>query len=123
MGGLNALYDVPAVVVLIVALAGAILISSAGQAGVHRLFRNQDFIDHNEIGGIIIVVAGTLYAVVLGFLTVDAWRHYVEAHQLAVQESDADIDAWHTAVGLPAAVRDRVRNDMVSCADIMIAKE
>jgi hypothetical protein len=123
MFNLNALYDIPAVVLLLLALVIAIGISSAGQLLVHRLFRSQDFIDHNEVGGIIIVVSGTLYAVVLGFLTVDAWQHYVDAHQLVVEESDADIDTWHTAVGLPDAVRDRIRNDMVAYANIMIDRE
>lgn len=68
-------------------------------------------------------VSGTLYAVVLGFLTVVVWEHYLEARQLVVVESDSAIDAWHTAVGLPQAVRQHVRNDMVRYAQIMTDRE
>jgi hypothetical protein len=82
-----------------------------------------DFIAHNEVGGIIIAVSGTLYAVMLGLLTVAMWQHYLEARQLVVMESDADIDVWHTAVGLPAPVRERVRSDMVRYAGVMTTRE
>jgi hypothetical protein len=78
---------------------------------------------HNEVGGVIIAVTGTLYAVILGFLTVVVWQHFLEARELVVVESGADIDAWHTAVGFPLAVRQRVRDDMLNYAKIMIERE
>lgn len=90
---------------------------------VHRRFRRQDFIAHNEVGGTIMAVSGTLYAVMLGLLTVAMWQHYLEAHQLVVMESDADIDVWHAAVGLPSAVRERVRSDVLRYAQIMTTRE
>lgn len=117
------LYSIPALLLLVAALTAAIALSGAGQAFVHRLFPRQDFIAHNEVGGVIIAVSGTLYAVILGFFTVVAWQHYVEARALVVQEADASIDAWHTAIGLPDSVRDRVRTDMVRYATIMIGRE
>jgi len=61
--------------------------------------------------------------VILGFLTVVAWEHFQEARNLVVLESDADIDAWHSAVGLPDSVRNRVRTDMIAYADTMIEHE
>jgi hypothetical protein len=118
-----ALYAVPAALLLLVSLAFAIGIAGIGQTLVHRAFPRQDFIAHNEVGGILIAVSGTLYAVVLGFLTVVVWQHYVEARQIVVTEADADIDAWHSAVGLPPDVRRRVRTDMIRYADIMVGKE
>jgi type IV secretory pathway VirB2 component (pilin) len=90
---------------------------------VHRRFRSQSFIEHNEVGGIIFAVAGTLYAVVLGFLTVVAWQHYEEARAIVVMESNADIDAWHAAVGLPPAVRQRVRADSLAYAERVVGSE
>jgi hypothetical protein len=120
---LNLLYDIPAVVLLVLAVVVLVAAAGAGQLFVHAEFRRRDFIAHNEVGGIIITVAGTLFAVVLGFLTVVVWQHYQEARALVVLESDADIDVWHTSVGLPAALRDRVRNDIVGYANIMVVKE
>jgi len=117
------LYRIPAALLLIAVLATAITLAGFGQTFVHRRFRDGDFVGHNEVGGIIIAVSGTIYAVILGFLTVVAWEHFQEARNLVVLESDADIDVWHTAVGLPGPVRNRVRTDMIAYADTMIARE
>lgn len=120
---LNFLYDVPPALLLLVALAVTIAIASLGQLVVHRLFGGDTFVAHNEVGGIIITVCGAVYAVVLGFMTVSAWEHFQEARELVVQEADASIDIWHTAVGLPQAVREHLRGDMVRYAEIMAGSE
>ncbi len=117
------LYRIPAALLLVVVLAIAIALAGFGQTFVHRRFRDGDFVGHNEVGGIIIAVSGTIYAVILGFLTVVAWEHFQEARNLVVLESDADIDVWHTAIGLPDPVRGRIRMDMMAYADAMIARE
>lgn len=117
------LYGVPAALLLVLVLAAAILLVATGQTWVHRRYGKGDLLGHNEVGGIIIAVSGTIYAVILGFLTVVAWEHYQEARNLVVIESDADIDAWHSAVGLPEPVRAHVRQDMVAYANTMIARE
>jgi hypothetical protein len=120
---INLLYSLPAALLLVAAVVIAIAVFGGGQIYVHRRFSSQDFVAHNEVGGIIIAVTGTLYAVVLGFLTVVVWQHFLEARELVVLESGADVDAWHTAVGLPLAARQRVREDMLSYAKIMIDRE
>jgi len=120
---MTALYAIPALVLLLLALTISVALAAGGQMWVHRRFRSQDFIAHNEVGGIIIAVSGTLYAVLLGLLTVAMWQHFLEARQLVVMESDADIDVWHTAVGLAPQVRVRVRNDVLRYAQIMTRRE
>lgn len=120
---INLLYSVPAALLLCIAVLAAIAVFGGGQIYVHARFSSQDFVAHNEVGGIIIAVTGTLYAVVLGFLTVVVWQHFLEARELVVLEAGADVDAWHTAVGLPIGVRQRVREDMLSYAKIMIDRE
>jgi hypothetical protein len=117
------LYGIPAIVALVGAAAIAIVAALSAQALVHRRFRSSDFVGHNEVGGIIIVVSGSLYAVVLGFLTVVAWEHFQDAREIVVVESNADIDIWHSTVGLPLKVRQRVRSDMIRYADVMVARE
>jgi hypothetical protein len=120
---MTALYAIPALLLLVIALGLAVTLAVAGQVWVHHRFRRQDFIAHNEVGGVMMAVSGTLYAVMLGLLTVATWQHYLEAHQLVVTESDADIDIWHTAVGLPPPVRERVRDDALRYAKIMAGRE
>jgi hypothetical protein len=117
------LYRVPAAILLLSFLVAAIVVAGGGQIFVHRRFAGRDFLAHNEVGGIIIAVSGAIYAVILGFLTVQTWEHFQEARELAVLESNADIDAWHTAVGLPPDVRQRVRADILNYATVMIESE
>jgi hypothetical protein len=117
------LYRIPAGILLVSALIAAIALAGSGQIFVHRRFASRDFVGHNEVGGIIIAVSGAIYAVILGFLTVEVWDHVGEAREVAVVESNAAIDAWHTAVGLPAEVRQRVRADMLDYATIMVESE
>ena len=120
---LKLLYEIPSPVLLLTAVGLAMVLAGWGQSTVHRHLRRHNLIGHNEVGGIMILVAGTLYAVVLGFMTVVVWQHYIDARQLVVQEADADIDVWHGAVGLPDTVRARIRRDMVRYAHIMTEKE
>ena len=54
------LYNVPPALLLLLALAITILLAGAGQLFVHRRFSRQDFIAHNEVGGIMMAVSGTL---------------------------------------------------------------
>jgi hypothetical protein len=120
---LETLYQVPALVLLLIAVAIALVLACGGQVLIHHRFGSTDFVHHNEVGGFIIAVVGTLYAVLLGFLTTAVWEHFTEAQQHAASESSAAANAWHTAVGLPYTVRSRIRSKMNGYAGIMIADE
>lgn len=118
-----ALYHVPPLLLLLAALAVALLLACGGQLYVHQRLPSADFMQQNEVGGHVIAVVGTLYAVLLGFLTVVVWEHFTQAGQQVTEESAAAADAWHTAVGLPYPIRSRVRHDMLQYASIMIDSE
>lgn len=117
------LYAIPPVLLLIIAIAVAVGFAVGGQLYVHRRFKAADFVQHNEVAGFIIAVVGTLYAVLLGFLTVVVWQHFSDARDQAARESAAAADVWHTAVGLPYIIRSRVRGDMQTYGHIMISDE
>lgn len=114
---------IPSALLLLVSVLLAVSLVCAGQWYTHRVFKEEDFVRHNEVGGFIIAVAGSLYGVVLGFLTVVAWQHYSDASQLVALESAAAVDAWHVALGLPAEKRARVRDDLLRYAHLMVDNE
>jgi hypothetical protein len=120
---MNPVTSIPAIALLVLTLVIGVGLACLGQLFVHRRFSKSSFIEHNEVGGVIFTVAGTLYAVLLGFLTVVAWQHYEEARAIVVMESDADIDAWHAAVGLPPVVRKHVRADTLAYAETVVKRE
>lgn len=115
--------EIPAVALLLFSLSVTVSLACTGQWYVHHRFAAHDFVQHNEVGGFIIAVAGALYAVVLGFLTVIAWQHFTDARQLVTQESAAATDTWHAAIGLPYANRIRIRDDILQYAKLMVAEE
>ncbi len=114
---------VRAVVLLVGALALAVAAACAGQTYVHRRFRDIDFVQHNEVGGIMMAAVGTLYAVLLGFLTVVTWEHVAEARRDVTLEAAAGTDAWHAAAGLPPVQRTRLRHDILRYASLMTSSE
>jgi hypothetical protein len=120
---MNLIFSIPAILLLACALVLSIGLVCFGQMLVHRRVRRDSLIEHNEVGGIIFVVTGTLYAVLLGFFTVIAWQHFQDAREIVIMESNADIDAWHSAVGLPPAVREVVRSDMLNYANVVTERE
>ena len=115
--------QIPAFALLLVATSVTLTLACSGQWLVHHTFSAHDFVQHNEVGGFIIAVTGTMYAVVLGFLTVVAWQEFTDGRQLVAQESAAATDAWHAAIGLPYANRTRVRDDVLRYAKLMVASE
>jgi len=120
---MEALYNVPPLALLLVAIALAVTFACAGQLYVHHRFRETDFVQHNEVGGFIVAIVGTLYAVLLGFLTIVVWQHFSETQGQVSRESAAAADAWHTAVGLPYKARTKIRHDLFTYANIMIDQE
>jgi hypothetical protein len=119
----GALLRMNAVWLLFWAASTAVTLACAGQWYVHRRFSEVSFVRHNEVGGFIVAVVGSLYGVLLGFMTVIAWQHFADCAQLVSEESSAAADAWHTSVGLPAEPRSRVRRDMLLYANAMVKHE
>jgi hypothetical protein len=115
--------ELPAPLLLVLATAFSVTFACVGQWYVHHRFHEQGFVRHNEVGGYIIAVAGAIYAVVLGFLTVAAWQHFATARDLVAMESAADVDAWHMALDLPGSRRARVRTDVLTYAELMVSQE
>jgi hypothetical protein len=117
------LIEAPAVSLLLAALSATVALSCAGQWYVHHRFPQHDFVQHNEVGGFIIGVTGSLYAVMLGFLIVVGWQHFADARQLVASEAALDADVWHAADGLPTAARTRVRSEALQYSLLMTRDE
>lgn len=117
------LYAIPPYALLAAAILISPIVVCGGQWYLHgRLQLRKLFVD-NDVAGFIIAVVGTLYAVLLGFMTVEVWEHYEAARLQVWAESASVADVWHDAVGLPLMERIRVRTDMLDYAHVMIANE
>ena len=117
---MQSLYTCPPFVMLIAAIVIVTAVACLGQAFVQRRVPREDFFQHNDVAGPMLAVVGTLYAVVLGFVTVVVWQQYDSTRARVSVESASVGDAWHSAVGLPAAVRNPLRHDMTAFASDML---
>ena len=63
----------------ILLVGGSIVLSSLGVWLVRRKFPVPALQPHHEVGGILIAVVGTIYAVLLGFMVVVIWQSFDDA--------------------------------------------
>jgi hypothetical protein len=110
-------------------LAGVVLIASSAALAVLGLVLVRRRIDHrtltscHEVGGYLLAVIGTLYAVLLGLVVVDAMSIFQEAHQNAEQEINALTDVVILARRLPEAHRRRIEALATEYADVVVERE
>ncbi|HEY9786473.1 MAG TPA: hypothetical protein V6D17_13785 [Candidatus Obscuribacterales bacterium] len=64
---------------------------------------------YHEVAGYLLSVIGTLYAVLLGFVVVDAMTQVQEARLTVEKEADAIANVFLAADGFPQAERDRIQ--------------
>ncbi|HEY4440513.1 MAG TPA: DUF4239 domain-containing protein [Candidatus Elarobacter sp.] len=112
---------VPPLLLWLAALAVALALACGGQAYLVR--RGRAAPDLAGTPSPMIGMAGTLYAVLLGFMTVVSWQHFYDSREIVTQEAAADADAWHAALALPPDRRSRVRRDVARYATVMIDRE
>ena len=117
------LIGLPVLLVLIVAAAVTIGLTYLAHRLVLRRFDTVQFSRHNDVAGFMITVAGTLYAVMLGFVTVAVWQQYDATRERASVETSAVANIWHAAAAFPPPVRDAVQADMRTYTELMIRDE
>lgn len=120
---LNFIYAIPAWLFLFLACSTATVLACAGQILVHRRFPSVDFAKHNAVGGYMLAVVGTLYAVTLAFVTVIVWQEFDASKERVSQEAGDAASIWHLTAGLPDPLGAKLRSQMADYAHAMIAIE
>ncbi len=93
----------------------AIVIGGSTALSVTGLLLARKFISHtslrpsHEVGGYLLSVVGTLYAVLLGFVVVDAMQQYQHARQVTETEADNLADVFIMASRLPEPKRSEIQ--------------
>jgi hypothetical protein len=116
-------YAIPAWLGLLLVIVVCTAIACGGHVLVRRSFPKVAFHEHNEVAGFIVAVAGVLYAVLLGFLTIVVWQHFDETENRAASEADAAVDVWRLSRHLPADEAVRLRTDLGRYVNAIITDE
>ena len=106
--------------VLVMASAGVAVL---GMLAVRRRIEPRVLVACHEVGGYLLSVTGTLYAVLLGLIVVDAMSTFQEAHQTIVQESNALADIVLLARGTPGAQHEELVRLAVEYVELVTGPE
>lgn len=101
----------------------ATVIAVGGMLLVRRRFGVETLVSYHEVAGYLLSVVGTLYAVLLGFVVVDAMTHTMELRVLVDQEASGLANIYLCADGLPSETRLQVQKLCVDYADAVVNDE
>lgn len=120
---MTALYWLPSWLLLVLGVGLAVVLACGGQLLVHRYVADANFLDDNDLNGYISGTIVTLFAVLIGFVTVVVWQQYDSMRDRVAAEASDVAGIWHDAVGLDPAARTAVRKDMLGYVKLMIDHE
>lgn len=89
-------------------VAGSAVVATLGLLLVRRKIDAKTLVACHEVGGYLLSVIGTLYAVLLGLVVVHAMNLFQEAHETTEAESNALADVVLLAHRLPEGPRERI---------------
>jgi hypothetical protein len=98
-------------------------LSVAGLFLVRKLVRLEKLQSYHEVGGYLLSVLGTLYAVVLGFVVVNASQDMDHARLNVEREANAVADVFRLAEGFPEKRRELIQRVCDSYVHLVIADE
>jgi hypothetical protein len=113
--------DSPIVGLLLIVAANVLAI--VGLLATRRLLRRLDMISHHEVGGFLLSVVGTIYAVILGLIVVDSLAKFQLAREMTEREANALASLVLLSNHLPPEQRDRVHGLAVAYADHVMNRE
>jgi hypothetical protein len=90
-------------------VSASTLVAVIGLLVVRRVLHSKNLISSHDVGGYLLSVVGTVYAVILGLIVVDAMGKFQEARQTTERESNALADVVLLSNQLPARQRARVQ--------------
>ncbi|WP_406694709.1 hypothetical protein V5E97_27015 [Singulisphaera sp. Ch08] len=102
--------------------ASAIL-AIIGLLTVRKLLSTRDLISCHDVGGYLLSVVGTLYAVILGLIVVDSMGSFQQARLTTEQESNSLANVLILAKQLPKPKRDEIQKHALTYIDQVINDE
>lgn len=88
---------------------GSVVVSVAGLLVTRKVVHYEKLEPNHEVGGHLLAIVGTLYAVLLGLIVVDAMQQFQTARDIVERESNNLVDVYILAKELPEPRRTEVR--------------
>ena len=87
-----------------------VALSVVGLVLVRQKVHIDSLMENHEVGGYMLSVVGTMYAVLLGLVVVDAMSRFQEARTIVEQESNSLADVFVLSRRFPKEKQDRIEN-------------
>jgi hypothetical protein len=100
-----------------------VIVSLLVMISVNRIWPSHKRMQYNDLIGWQLTVLGTTYAVILGFMLYTVWTAYREAELTADLESNAVLNLYRLAIGLPEPQRTQLQTLVRSYTDGVINQE
>ena len=104
-------------------VAGTVGVAILGLLFVRRLVPLDRLQMHHEVGGYIINVMGTIYAVILAFVVFVVWNQYQMANAAVVAEANSLGDLSRMTRRLPEPLQTQLRGALVNYLEAVIHSE
>src|SRR4051812_10091908 len=87
------------------------------------MLRSRDLISCHDVGGYLLSVVGTMYAVILGLIVVDSLGKFQQARLTTEQEANSLADIILLSNQLPNPKRDQIEKHAMEYVDALVAYE
>lgn len=110
-------------------LSGFFLVVAANAVAIgglmisRRVLRKHDLISTHEVGGFLLSVAGTMYAVILGLIVVDSLAKFQQGRQTTEQEANGLANVVLLANHFPSPSREKIHDEALAYADYVVNRE
>jgi hypothetical protein len=104
-------------------VAASASVSVAGLVAVRRVLHAKNLISSHDVGGYLLSVVGTMYAVILGLIVVDAMAKFQEARHTTEQEANSLADIILLANQLPEGRKEQIQRRALAYIDRVVAEE
>jgi hypothetical protein len=104
-------------------IAAAAVLAIVGLVVVRRVLHARNLISSHDVGGYLLSVVGTLYAVILGLVVVDSMGKFHEARLKTEQEANALANLILLADQMPTDHRERLRKLTLDYVDLVVRVE
>jgi hypothetical protein len=108
---------------MVVWLVLAVSLALGGMFLVRKYYSHEIMQEHHAVAGPFLSIIATLYAVVVGFIVVDAMNSFQSARLNVEREANCIHDMWHLAQGIPDPVKSDMRKLCLEYADTMVNYE
>lgn len=109
--------------------SGFLLVATANTLAIgglivsRRILRKHDLISTHEVGGFLVQIVGTMYAVILGLVVVDSMSKFQQAQQVAEQEANGLANIVLLANHFPTESARQIHAEALAYADLVIHRE